>query len=288
MKTRLLISIFFILILQFLPLIAQEKFITDYKIAAWFGFRYTDRDSFANNENLDFLNYMVSYPEEGTPEYEYLGFSARLWFRNNWQADINIAMFDEFAPNNLNITAQYMPLKNIGITIGFYSQPLLVNDWPAYHKINDEGFYGDANRGFRQRYIHEYGIIAGPVIQLDWRFLHFYGKLNAGLSNIGRFEETVRDKKMFSNQVIEYLYETGHSPSFFIMPEGELSFDLFRLKNTKCGFQIQAAGYSSSRSLDYTRTTWTWMRENPLKEEIDNPLHRIRKMEMDAGIYFTF
>lgn len=157
-----------------------------------------------------------------------------------------------------------------------------------YHKINDEGFYGDANRGFRQRYIYEYGLMAGPVIQFDWRFLHFYGKLNAGLSNIGRFEEIVQNKEKLSNRVIEYLYETDHSLAFFILPEAEFSVDFFRIKNAKCGFQIQAAGYTSSRSLDYTRTTWTWVREDPVMEEIDNPAHGIRKMEVDAGIFFTF
>ena len=197
-------------------------------------------------------------------------------------------MFDEFVPNNLNITAQYIPWKNIGITAGFFGQPTLVNDWPMFHKINDEGFFGDVNRGFRQRYIYEYGIVAGPVIQFDWKFVHFSGKVNTGVSSFSRFTEHVRNKKILSNQLVEYQYETKLSPAFFILPEGELSLNLFQVKNTICGFQLQVAGYSSSRSLDYARTTWTWVRENPVREGVDNPVHRIRKMEVDAGIFLRF
>jgi len=46
---------------SFCPLHSQDKLIKDYRISAWFGFRYMDRDSFQKNENLENRNYRNRY-----------------------------------------------------------------------------------------------------------------------------------------------------------------------------------------------------------------------------------
>lgn len=267
---------------------AQERIIKNWEAGIYFGFRYMDRDSFANTGNIDFMNYFVSYPEKGMPEYTYLGFRAGFQVGEDWQADIKVAMFDEFVPNNLNITARYMLHPKLGFSFGFYGYPIMINAWNEYHRINDTDFFGDANRGLRQRYIYEYGIIAGPAFDLSFRKLHFCGKMNAGISAYSRFSETVVNKQINSNLRIAYEYKTRTYPSLFFFPEIDLKLDLFRFNNTIAGLQMQGNYYIGKRSMDYERTTMTWTRENAVIETVLNPEHQIRKTEGDLGFYLRF
>ncbi len=265
---------------------AQEKLIEDYKFSVYFGVRDISRDSFQNTENIDFLNYLHSSPDMS--EYQYLGFSSHIWFRGDWEADIKIAMYDDFAPNNFNIKAQYFPWKYIGFSAGFYIYPQLLNDFSTYHRVNDIGFYGDMNTNFRQRYVYENGIMAGVVLPFDYKFIHSRILLNGGVSSLSRFEEKVAQKKINSNLRTLIEYKTSKSPAFFFLPEIELYFDCFKFEKSIAGLQIQSSWYAVNRSVDYERTYYEWTNLNPLKEHIESVSHHFTKFELDFGFYLKW
>jgi hypothetical protein len=265
---------------------SQEKFIQDHKISLFFGTRNVSRDSLQNTENIDFLNYLHSSPDMA--EYQYLGFSTHLKFRGNWEADIKIAMYDDFAPNNINLKAQYFPLKNLGLSVGFYTYPQLLNDFTTYHRINDMGFYGDISSNFRQMRIHETGFMAGLVLPLDYRAFHIRINLNGGVSSLSTFKDVVQQKQINSNLRREIKYSSLASPALFLFPEIELSLDCFKVGNTKIGIQAQSSWYTVSRSIDYNRIVYEWTSIAPAIERIENPNHHFEKFELDFGFFITW
>ncbi len=287
MKRFATITGFLVLSLAASPLLpAQGRFIEKKQASLWFGIRDITRDSLANSGDLDFLNYLHSSDEMA--EYQYLGLSAHLWFRGNWEADLKVAMYDDFAPTSLNIKAIWMPRKYLGFTAGFYSYPQLMNEFNMFHRLSDEGWFGDTDTNFRQRRIHETGIMAGVVMPVNHRFIHLTLYLNGGISTLSKFSEKVTQKMINGNMRREIRYSTKNSPDFFFFPEAELGLDCFRIGNSTLGVRGHASWFTVKRSVDYNRTTWEWTYDNPLQEEVDNPAHRFTKFEIDAGIYITW
>jgi hypothetical protein len=231
---------------------------------------------------------MLDDPERGYPEYEYLGFGLLLDLRNDWLIDFQIAMYDEFVPNNLNLSVQKEITEYLGLSVGFYGNPILINDWPTYHKVNDVGYIGDVNRGFRQRYVFEYGLMVGPAFNFNYKFFSLSAKINAGYSFYSRFEEYVLNKEINSNRLVLYNYRTRSSPAFYFYPEIKLGFDVIRTQNFQYGIQLQSEAYRSTRSIDYTRTRYEWLENNSVVSDINSPGHKITKFQVDLGIYMRF
>ena len=285
---RHLTSILLVLLLAIpcTPIFSQGRFLEKKQVALWFGIRDITRDSLANSTNLDFLNYLHS--SEEMSEYQYLGVSAHLWFRGNWEADIKVAMYDDFAPNNLNIKAIWLPMKNLGFTAGFYTYPQLMNEFNMFHRLTDEGFYGDTDSNFRQRRVQESGLTAGLVLPFSYRWLHATAYLNGGVGTLSPFTEKVTQKMINGNFKREIRYSTNHSPALFFFPEFELGADCFTIGNSKAGIRLRTSWYSVSRSLSYSRVIYEWIYENPVLTEVDNPSHHFSKFEFDAGFYMTW
>ena len=278
---------FLILSLAAAPLLpAQGRLIEKKQVSLWFGVRNITRDSLANSSDLDFLNYL--YSSDDMSEYQYLGFSAHLWFRGNWEADLKVAMYDDFAPTSLNLKAIWMPTRHLGITAGFYSYPQLMNEFNMFHRLSDEGFYGDTDSNFRQRCVHETGVMAGVTVPVSYRFIHFTIYMNGGISTLSKFSEKVTQKMINGNMKREIMYSTKSSPALFFFPEAELGLDCFRIGKTTLGIRGHASWYAVKRSVGYKRTTWEWTYDKPLYEEVDNPAHRFSKVEFDAGLYLAW
>ncbi len=265
---------------------AQGRFIEKKEASLWFGVRDITRDSLANGANLDFLNYLHSSDEMA--EYQYLGLSAHLWFRGNWEADFKVAMYDDFAPTSLNIKAIWMPYKYLGLTVGFYSYPQLMNEFNMFHRLSDEGWYGDTDSNFRQRRVHETGIMAGVAVPVSYRFIHLNLCLNGGISTLSKFREKVTQKMINGNMRREIRYSTKNSPALFFFPEAELGLDCFRIGSSTLGVRGHASWFTVKRSVDYKMTIWEWTYDNPMQEDVANPAHSFSKFEFDAGLYLTW
>jgi hypothetical protein len=285
---RNLASILLVLLLTIpsSPIFSQSRVLEKKQVALWFGIRDITRDSLANTGDLDFLNYLHS--SEDMSEYQYLGVSAHLWFRGNWEADIKVAMYDDFAPNNLNIKAIWLPMKNLGFTAGIYTYPQLMNEFNMFHRLTDVGFFGDTDSNFRQRRVQESGLTAGLVIPFSYRWLHASAYLNGGISTLSPFTEKVTQKMINGNFKREIRYSTNHSPALFFFPEVELWADCFTIGNSKAGIRLRTSWYTVSRSVGYSRVVYEWIYENPVRTEVDNPAHHFSKIEFDAGFYLTW
>lgn len=275
-----------ILLLNISPVKGQGRLVESYKAAVWFGIRDVTRDSFPDNDNIDFLNYLHSDREMS--EYQYLGLSVHMILRGSWEADLKLAMYDDFAPDNFNFTAQYFPLKMIGITAGIYSYPQYLNYYDTYHKLSDDGFYGDLDPNQRQRKVHETGIMAGPVFKIDYHAFHSLIKLNAGISSLSVFKESFSQKQISGNERRELHYKTRPSPAFFFFPEAEVNIDLLKVKERTLGLQIQSSWFTVNRSVNYSRTTYYWTQTDTETEEIKSQTHNFSKFEFDLGIYLKW
>jgi hypothetical protein len=268
---------------------AQEKFIEKFSFSTWFGARFITCDSFPDGNNLDFLNYL--YDANGgkiSPDYGYFGMASHLWLRGNWELDLKFSMYDDFTPNQINISTQYFPLKYLGFNLGIYGYSQLMNEYNQYHHHTDTGFYGDIDPNYRQRSIYDIGIIAGPVIAHQWKRFSGCLKINAGLGTFLSFTESISQKKTDANFRREYKYTTKATPAFFFFPELAVGYDLFRCSGSTLGIQLQASYYLAKRSIDYTRNTLNWTTEITAEEEVVSPEHHYSKFDVDVGIYLRF
>jgi hypothetical protein len=280
-------SVFVVLLLLFSQsLSAQDKFINSYKLSFFAGLRDTKVDSFPNTQNLDFMNYLYDF--HSGYDYEYIGFSGHFQFRKQFEADFKIAMYDDFAPDNLNFTVQYFFHKNIGANFGIYTHTQLMNGFNTFHLTSDTGFYGDLETNFRQRKLRDRGVQGGIVAKKDFGIFHPVLKINAGFSSFKPFSETVLQKEIDGNFLRRIDYQTKNTWNFFFFPEIALDLDCIKFEKSKLGIQLHANYFFSNKSIDYTQTVFEWTTENPTSESINSPTHKYRKFDFDFGIYLKW
>ncbi len=276
----------FLIVFSNLALLAQDKLLITYKLSMFGGLRDTKVDSFPNTQNLDFLNYLYDF--HSGYDYEYFGFSGHFWLKNSFEADIKIAMYDDFAPDNLNLTVQYFFHQNMGVNFGFYSHTQLMNGFNSFHITSDTGWYGDLETNFRQRKLRDRGFQGGIVIKEDFGFINPSLKINAGISSFKPFSETVLQKEIDGNFLRRIDYQTNNTWSFFFFQELLLDFDCMKFEKTSLGIQLQENYFFSNKSIDYTKTVFEWTAENPLTESVNPPKHKYGKFDFDLGIYLKW
>jgi len=275
-----------LILLSSLALLAQDKFINAYKFSFFAGLRDTKVDSFPNTQKLDFMNYLYDF--HTGYDYEYIGVSGHLNFKNQMEADFKISMYDDFAPDNLNFTVQYFFHKNLGLNLGFYTHTQLMNGFNTFHLTSDSGFYSDLETNFWQRKLWDRGLQLGIVARKDFGPFHPIMKINAGLSSFKPFSETVMQKEIDGNFIRRIDYQTKNTWSIFFFPELLLDLDCIKFEKTKLGIQLQANYFYSNKSIDYTETIFEWTAENPTSEKVDSPTHKYRKFDFDFGIYLRW
>jgi hypothetical protein len=263
-----------------------EKRIEKYKISTWFGTRNISSEIFELNQNLDFINYLNSNDEYA--EDDYLGFAAHFWLKGNWEAELEFALNSSFRPSSFKVRSVYFPIKHLGLSIGAFAYPQLIDEFNNFHLLTDLGYFGDINSNFRQREVHDLGISAGIVLPINYHFLHFELQLNGGFSSYNKFKEIIKQKQINSNLIKEIEYTTKISPAFFISPELEIYADIVKIKNTVLGVQVQASAFKSKKNIDYQRTVYIWTANNPVIEQINSPNHTVEKFELDFGLYLSF
>ncbi len=281
---RFLILAFLIFLFQ--PnLSSQNRFIESYQAGLYFGFRDLRIESFTNNSNLDFINYMnfLDYDPGG---YPYIGISADFKMRNNFAVNLKIFSTDDIFPTSLNLSVQHYFNDYFGFSFGLYTYPLFTGNLEDYHKSVDIGYTLDLNQGdYRQRNIYDFGWIAGPVLKYEkGRFLTNL-KFNLGISGFLPFREEFRQEKTNSNFRRIIKYETSFKKEFFLFPEFYAAVGILKLKNFMIGLQFQSNLMISKRSLDYTRTIYNWSFDNREVEKVSSPKHRFNMVDMDFGIF---
>ena len=260
---------------------AQEKLIKNIKITTFAGFRDDQRDSFPNDNNLDFINYFSQDKEY--LDYEYLGLSTHITFRNNIETILKFVFFGGL--RNIHLTAQYFPHKNFGLNCGIYSCGFMMNEFSTYHKLTDKDMFGDLETNYRQRFPVNAGLLCGITYRANIQKLQTIIKLNTGFSSIIPFSENVSQKQIDGNYQKQIKYKTQYNFEFFIFPEIEINIDCINLKKTVLGMQFQSNLFFSKKSINYKRTTYEWTAQNSSAQSVIVAKHKILLIEFDFGIY---
>ncbi len=226
MKIRILMMLFMIPFVYCQNLRAQDKIAEKYSVSSWFGLRKTTRDIFSNTGNLDFLNYLDFESDE------YLGFTTHACFNDKWEADVKLALYSDMIPTYLNAKGIYKPFRYLGFTVGIYIYPHYLNNYDSYHKLQDDGFYGDINTNTRQNLLNETGFIAGLVFPFSYHSFTCTLYFSGGISSMVKFEEVFDQKEVNSNLRRVIRYETLPSPALYFLPEAELKLDILKLKKS--------------------------------------------------------
>jgi hypothetical protein len=277
--------LFIVVGLFFTEAYSQKRFIENYELGLFFGFRDLRIDSLPNSANLDFINYMsyLDYDPIGTI---YIGLSAVFKLRNNFEVAFKVFTNDDIIPTAANLSAQHYFNDYLGLNFGLYTYPLFTSDYEVFHNMEDVGFH--PSEYYSQRNIYDLGWIAGPVFRLNGKVFYANLKLNVGYSGFITFKEDLKQEKINSNfrRIVEY--ETTSKKEFFFFPEFKAGINIFTFKNSVLGMQFQSNMMISKRSLDYTRTTYNWSLVDKTTEEVSNPKHQFDIFDMDFGLFFRF
>ena len=260
---------------------------TGLKVSLWYGIRDISCTQYPANSNLDFLNFLKA--NKAYPEDDYLGFATVIRFGGKWEADLRFTVNSGWNPSAFNLKARYFPVKQIGLSAGVFGYPYYINNFELYHKTRDLEYYTDIrdNSNFKQRVATDLGIQAGIAVPWHARFFHTQFQFHGGVSSFSRFSESFGQKRINANLKREILYKTQPSFNWFVMPEAEINLDLLRIKNLRMGIQVQASYYLTNKYINYQRIISTWTYDSPLVEDISSPRHRLDKLEIDFGVYFT-
>lgn len=256
-----------------------------------FGGRYINRDSLANTEDLDFMNYL--YKQENAAEYGFISLNFRMAPTQKIEFSATAVLLSDLSPNQLNLDIRYKPVIKgnpigWGLIGSFFIYPQYLENYNSFHIVRDTGFTADLNPNFRQISIYDLGIAAGPTMNYQYRRFFAEISFRTGLCGFIPFNERISQKKTDANLRREYDYETRFSPAVFFMPEAELGFRLTSGGRLNFGITLKAGGMWSERAINYTRKTYNWTPENVIISDISPDKHWYSKAEIQGGFYITF
>ena len=194
-----------------------------FKISFWFGVREIARDSMPDNNNLDFLNYLLDTKRRDNEQYAGIGLQYKPF--RDWDFELRFTSLSDLDPRQFELNATRHISPYLRANAGFFTFPVYIEDYFAYHSHTSPGFIGDINSNFRQRIIREWGIKTGVVFALNYKRFNSLLKANAGMASFSRFDESVAQKKYNANLRREFRYASHFSPALFFNPELEAGFD---------------------------------------------------------------
>jgi hypothetical protein len=265
----------------------REKFLFSLN----FGGRYINRDSLANTENLDFMNYL--YRQDNSAEYGYLSLNFRMAPTEKIEVSATAVLLSDLSSRQLNLDVRYNwaekdELPGWGLIGSFFIYPQYLENFNSFHILRDTGFTADLNPNFRQISIFDLGVAIGPTMIYHYKRFHTEISFRTGITGFVSFDESISQKKTKANLRREYLYETRFSPAVFFMPEVEAGYNLASSGRTSFGIMLRAGGMWSKRAINYTRTTYTWTSENRISNDITPGKEWYRKTEIQGGFYIAF
>lgn len=251
-----------------------------------FGVQGVSCDSFADGENIDFLNYIDAEGFSGN--YSYLGFAGSVNLGKRFSGNFLVGMYSDLSPVNYNISASYFPFNSFGIGTSFFGYPQYINEYNQFHWNNDIGMYADLDNNYRQRRMYNLGLAVGPEVRYKTQGFSLNLRLHGGIRWNRIFEDAILQKKINGNLVRIIIYETTSSPNPYLFPELEIGIKLFKVSETNVGFRTRIAAEFSDRTLNYSRTIAEWTIENQTTNFLESPAHIYRKIECDFGFYFQW
>ncbi|MHC1775205.1 MAG: hypothetical protein AB9834_07275 [Lentimicrobium sp.] len=256
-----------------------------------FGGRYINRDSLANSNDLDFMNYL--YKQDNAAEYGYISLNFSMAPSEKIEFSATAVLLSDLSPNQFNLDIRYKPVIKYnhigwGLIGSFIIYPQYLENFNSFHILSDTGFTADLNPNFRQISIYDLGIAAGPTMNYQYRRFFAEISFRTGISGFISFNERISQKKTDANLIREIHYETSYSPAVFFMPEAELGYKITSGGRLNFGINLKTGGMWSKRAINYTRTTYNWTPENVTISDVHPDETWYSKTEIQGGFYITF
>ncbi|GAA4827618.1 hypothetical protein [Algivirga pacifica] len=237
----------------------------------------------SSNKELDFINYIDTYPEYNDYIIARLAYRADL--SKQLSADIQLILMDDLLPDNYDISTHYFLKNGLGIGIGSILNKNHITYFEEYQLENLPDYYlMDSN--VKQFTAYDLGFYISPAIKaLNYRFIRLLIKCDLGVSSFLKEETTFVQKKKLSNERLQYHYGTNIHFEPYIQPKVDLRLQTFKIKNTAIGLLFNSSYFYSQKSIRYTRTIYTWTSENNLSEKIQSPKHSFGRLQFDMGLF---
>ena len=265
---------------------AQDKFISQYKIALNKGFEESIAQKNPTGKEIDFMNYLYRFPI--LLEDSYTGLSAHIWFRKSWEINFQTLMQYHVNFKNIKLSAMYFPTQNLGYRFGFYRYEQIFTgfyDFPFYE--NDGSFYVVADKKTKQR-VFDKAVYGGIVYRKTINRFQLEGALNGGACIFSPFKVNLFLKKKDSNLLQNIEYQTVSDWYGYILPEISAGYDLFGNAAYNVGIELNASSLITNRAVDFDKTVYSWTSDYYTAVRINPESHLYFRYECDLGIYLKW
>ena len=242
-------------------------------------------DKFSPNENLDFLNFVDFDPDY--TDFIILKLGYKFDFFSKMSADIKLVMMDDIIPDNFDISVYYFVTPSIGIGVGSMLNKGWITGFEEYQsQYLSNYFILDDN--VKQFINYDLGFYLSPIVKpIDNDIFKLQLSFDLGISSFNKQSATFYYKKEFSNERVQYHYNTTHKYQPYIQPKIDIRLKLFKIKNTSIGLLLNSNYYYSQKSINYTRSIQSWTLENSTTEQIKPAKHEYSRYEVNMGIYMN-
>lgn len=283
MMKKLLTLLFLLSII--LVVKADDKYITESQINIFNGYRNISNNYLANQNQLDFLNYVFEQKEKA--DYNYFHVALSLRHADKYQIYAGISLYNNLIPYAHNISFNYFLPKNFGIIAGSMSYRYYLTEFNKFYSSqNDKELI--AKYLSRQWKFSMIGFYLGPTYQIRYNTILLNAAIKIGVSSFTPFHQRNILKEELSNYKIVYNYETLVHFSPFMMPEVQANIDLLKYKKVILGARVKFSYFVSQNSINYQLSTYEWTYQNAKHEKMKLPQHSFQQSDWDFGLYFKW
>ena len=267
-------------------LYAQGQILKNQEFSFSIGIAELEIEKTSSNENLDFINY-VDYDPEYT-DLIILKLGYKFDFFSKMSADIKLIMMDDIIPDSYDISAHYFITPWLGVGVGSMLNKNWITNFEEY-QIQTLPDYYLVDYNVQQFTIYDLGFYLSPALKpIDNGIFKLLIKCDLGISSFMKEEATFYHKKKFSNERLQYHYETKTDYQPYFQPKIDMRLMVFKIKETSFGFLLNSNYYFSKRSINYFRTIQTWTSENKITEQIEPSKHNYSRFEFNMGIFLIW
>ncbi len=192
---------------------------------------------------------------------------------------------DDIIPDNYDISVHYCLRPWLGIGIG----SMLNKNWITFfeeYQIQTLPDYYLVDYNVKQFTNHDLGFYLSPILKpINSDIFKIQIACDIGMSSFAKEEAVFYHKKKFSNERLQYHYQTKTDYQPYIHPKIDLRLKAFKIKDVSFGFLLNSNYYHSDRSINYLRTIQTWTPDNKITEQIEPSKHKYNRFEFNIGIF---
>lgn len=265
---------------------AQEsRYFDQRRFAVYQGYRSVHTTKHLNEKQLDFLNYI--FTREDAPDYPYFEMATRLRHRDVYQLDMRIALYNNLIPYCFNLAATYYPTPDFGLTLGALGNRYYLTEFSSFYQTL---FKHSINTRYieRQWNISMIGFFVAPGYRFKYETIQLDLFLRAGMASIYPFWQRDLVKEPQTNYKTVFDYQSKFYFLPFVMPEAELSIDIFRYKTAIIGTRIKYALLYTKMAINYDMTRYEWTYDRPSTINVQLSKHAFIQSDIDFGIFMKW